>query len=249
MLDAFPGVVDFGLFDVFQRVWQTGKPEHFPISFYKDERISGWRKNYIYKLPSGEIVAIYEDITDRKAAEETIRESEERYRSFFEVAMDGILIANIETKRFTNANPALCKMLGYSSEELEGMSISDIHPKDKLEHVISEFEAQARREKTLAQDIPCLKKDGTIIYADINTTVTIVDGKKCNIGIFRNNTERKAAEKEIKKKADKLEKFNKLAVGRELKMIKLKKEINALLEKSGKEPGYKIVGEPQTEVF
>ncbi|MBW2164750.1 MAG: diguanylate cyclase, partial [Deltaproteobacteria bacterium] len=56
-------------------------------------------------------------------------------------------------------------------------------------------------------------------------------------------TKRKAAEEEIKEKADELEKFNRLAVGREFKMIELKKEINALLEKLGKEPGYKIVGD------
>jgi len=189
------------------------------------------------------------DITEQKAAQKAIRESEERYRSLFEFGMDGILIADIETKRFKYANPALCKMLGYSAKELKRMSISDIHPKDNFEYVISVFEAQARGEKILAQYIPCLRKNGTIIYADINTTVALVDGKKCNIGFFRDTTERKTAEEEIKKKTDELEKFNKLAVGRELKMIKLKKEINALLEKSGKEPGYKIVGKPQAEVF
>ncbi len=59
---------------------------------------------------------------------------------------------------------------------------------------------------------------------------------------MRDITERKAAEAEIKEKADELVKFNRLAVGRELKMIELKKEINALLEESGKEPEYKIVG-------
>jgi len=186
---------------------------------------------------------ITRDITDRKATQEEIRKSEERYKTLFEFAMDGILIADIETKRFKYANPALCKMLGYSPEELKGMSVSDIHPKDNFEHVISEFEAQARGEKTLAQYIPCLRKDGTIIYADINTTVALVDEKKCNIGFFRDITERKAAEEEIKEKADELEKFNRLAVGREFKMIELKKEINALLEKLGKEPGYKIVGD------
>jgi len=118
---------------------------------------------------------ITRDITDRKATQEEIRKSEERYKTLFEFAMDGILIADIETKRFKYANPALCKMLGYSPEELKGMSVSDIHPKDNFEHVISEFEAQARGEKTLAQYIPCLRKDGTIIYADINTTVALVD--------------------------------------------------------------------------
>jgi len=181
------------------------------------------------------------DITEQKAAQEAIRESKKRYKTLFKFGMDGILIANIETKRFEYANPAICKMLGYSAKELKRMSLSDIHPKDNLERVISEFEAQARGEKTLAHNIPCLRKDGTIIYADINTTVALVDGKKCNIGLFRDNSERKAAEEELKKRTDELEKFNRLAVGRELKMIKLKKEINTLLEESGKEPEYKIV--------
>ena len=210
------------------------------------------RNNTILRDEQGRIYATMasgEDITEQKAAQEAIKESEKRYSTLFEFAIDGILIADIETKRLKYANPALCKMLRYSTEELEGMSISNIHPKDNFEHVISEFEAQARGKKTLALDIPCLRKDGTIIYADINTTVALVDGKKCNIGLFRDNSERKAAEEELKKRADELEKFNKLAVGRELKMIKLKKEINALLEKSGKEPGYKIVEEPQAEVF
>jgi signal transduction histidine kinase len=82
VVDVFPGVKDFGLFDVFQRVYRTGKSERYPVTFYKDEKISGWRENYVYKLPSGEIVAVFEDITDRKRAEE------ERER----------LLAQIETK-------------------------------------------------------------------------------------------------------------------------------------------------------
>ena len=69
VLDVFPGVREFGLFEVFQRVYQTGIPEKFPLSFYKDNRVEGWKENYVYKLPSGEIVAIYEDVTGRKQAE------------------------------------------------------------------------------------------------------------------------------------------------------------------------------------
>jgi len=82
--EVFPGVRDFGLFAVFQRVWLTGYPEDCAISFYHDNRISGWRENHVYKLPSGEIVAIYDDVTERKQADEEIRrlneELEERVR-------------------------------------------------------------------------------------------------------------------------------------------------------------------------
>lgn len=69
LLEVFPGAREFGLLAVLQRVWQTGKPEYHPISLYKDNRLTSWRENYLYKLPSGEVVAIYEDVTARKQAE------------------------------------------------------------------------------------------------------------------------------------------------------------------------------------
>ena len=63
---VFPGIKEFGLLEVFKRVWRTGKPEHYPTRLYKDERISLWFANYVYKLPSEEIVAVFNDITNRK---------------------------------------------------------------------------------------------------------------------------------------------------------------------------------------
>jgi len=72
ILQVFSGVKDFGLFQIFQEVYKSGKSQKYPISFYKDKRITGWRENYIYKLPSGEIAAVYDDITERKQAEERI---------------------------------------------------------------------------------------------------------------------------------------------------------------------------------
>ncbi len=83
--DVFPGVKAFGLFEVFQRVWKTGKPELHPISVYTDNRLpSTYRENFVYKLPSGEIIAVYDDITEKKAAEQKIKESEERYRNAYD---------------------------------------------------------------------------------------------------------------------------------------------------------------------
>lgn len=73
--DVIPGVETLELFDVFKRVWKTGVSEHCPIFQYKDNRIEGWRENFVYKLPTGEIVAIYDDITERKRVEEQLAHS------------------------------------------------------------------------------------------------------------------------------------------------------------------------------
>ncbi|MBI3479886.1 MAG: PAS domain S-box protein [Nitrosomonadales bacterium] len=68
--DVFPGIREFGLLEAFRRVWKSGIAEPCPISLYQDGRIVDWRENYVYKLPNGEIVAIYDDVTKEKQAEE-----------------------------------------------------------------------------------------------------------------------------------------------------------------------------------
>jgi PAS domain S-box-containing protein len=142
-------------------------------------------------------IEVIEDISERKQTEEALKESQEMYKTLFEGASEGILVADIKTKRFRYANPAVCKMLGYAEKELKQLSVPDIHPKKELQHVISEFEAQARGEKSLAEAIPCLRKDGTVIHADINTANLLIDGTQCNVGFFTDITERKKTEEEL----------------------------------------------------
>jgi diguanylate cyclase (GGDEF)-like protein/PAS domain S-box-containing protein len=72
VVEVFPSIIEFGLLDIFRRVWRSGIAEHYPVSFYEDGKISGWRDNYVYKLSRGDIVAIYDDVTKEKQAEEKI---------------------------------------------------------------------------------------------------------------------------------------------------------------------------------
>jgi len=146
---------------------------------------------------------LQQEITERKRTEEALLDSEVRYRTLFEISADGILIADIETKTFKYANPALCRMLGYTEEELKTLGLADIHPKEDLPRVVAEFEAQARGDKTLAPDIPCLRKDGTIFYADINTSTFTMDGRPYNVGFFRDITERKRTEEALQESMEK----------------------------------------------
>ena len=77
IFDARPGVQEFGLIEVFRSVLETGRPRHHPITLYQDERLSGWYENFVYRLSSGEIVTVFEDITERKQAEEELKKHRE----------------------------------------------------------------------------------------------------------------------------------------------------------------------------
>jgi signal transduction histidine kinase/ActR/RegA family two-component response regulator len=78
VLEIFPGYESLGLLDVFKRVWKTGKPEHVPACYYKSDRVSGWREYDVYRLPSKEIVNIYNDVTAKMTAEEEQRILQQR---------------------------------------------------------------------------------------------------------------------------------------------------------------------------
>lgn len=143
------------------------------------------------------------DIKKLRQAEEKLRESEKKFEALFEGAAEGIIVADIKSRKFLYANPKICQMLGYAEIELTGMDVADIHPKDSLKHVISEFKAQVRGEKILAKNIPCLKKDGSVIYADVNSSKILIEGKECNVGFFTDVTDRKRAEEALKESEEK----------------------------------------------
>lgn len=127
-----------------------------------------------------------------------LRESDEKLHAVFESMLDGILIADTETRRFVAGNQAICRMLGYSLEELMRLGVADIHPPQDLPHVIEQFEGQLRGGPNLAVDIPVRRKDGSLFYADINAAPVNFGGKNCLVGIFRDTTGRKQIETELK---------------------------------------------------
>ncbi len=122
--EAFPGVKEFGLFDVFQRVWKTGKSEQHPISHYKDNRIDGWRENYVYKLPSGEIVAVYDDITEHMQMAERETKLLSELRNIFRNIPLAIIYLDREYK-IINANKFFYDITGLKKEDVIGKPCYD----------------------------------------------------------------------------------------------------------------------------
>ncbi len=139
------------------------------------------------------------------------RTGDESYRTLFEDATDGLLVADVETGRFVLANPRICIMLGYACEELLKLTIADIHPADWLERARANFAQQVDGKLELATEVPVRRRDGTVFRADINSRLTQFEGRPCLLGIFRNATERLEAERALRYSESKLRQSQRLA--------------------------------------
>ncbi len=73
LFDLRPRIDDYGLIPVFKKVWETGEAAHFPAQVYQDDQYYNWYENTVFKLPTGEIVAIYSDVTERMKAEQELK--------------------------------------------------------------------------------------------------------------------------------------------------------------------------------
>ena len=148
------------------------------------------------------VEGILRDITELRRKELARRESEARYRALFEASGDGIGIVDIQDRVFLHVNRSLCGLLGYDEHELAGKSTDEIHPADDMARVGYEFRLQAKVDKSLAEDIPCVRKDGSIVHVDVNATPAVIDGKECLVGVFRDITERKRTEEALCRSAN-----------------------------------------------
>lgn len=154
---------------------------------------------YLYEL-SAVLEKAYRQV-ELLREQAALRESEERFSSIFENASDGILLADVETRKFIAANPAMLRMLGYSADEITALGVDDIHPRESLQQALEYFERQARGETALAPDIPVQRKDGSVFYADIRASLLSLGGKTCLIDVFHDITERKKAEARLRQTA------------------------------------------------
>lgn len=200
--EAFPGVKELGLFDVFQRVWKTGKPEHHPISIYDDQRVMDWRENYVYKLPTGEIVAVYDDVTKQKKAEEALQTERDHLAKLHDSLGDAVFTVKLPERVIDNMNRAAEVIFGYSPEECLGKKTEMFYPN---EEGYQEFGRKLKRAMELGKEVVhteqrLKRKNGEVFPSEITTSFFIGNDGEISqvIAIVRDITARKEAEEKIK---------------------------------------------------
>ena len=168
------------------------------------------------------------DITVRKQAEETLKESEQKFKTIFDKASDGMFLVDLETRKFLMCNAMCLQTLGYAQEEFLNLEISDIHPKDDLPLVFEQIAKFMKGEEGVRHDLRFRRKDGSFFFSDLSPSLVTLAGKKFILIVYKDISERKKAEEMLQRQAHDL--------GERVKELKCLHELSDLFQKQGDSP-------------
>lgn len=207
------------------------------------ERMISWQLT-IYRDDAGNMMgtlAAGQDVTERRRDEEFLRASEVRYRRLFEAARDGILILNVETGMIDDVNPFMVTLLGFSREQFIGKTIWDIGFFKDIIPSMDKFLELQKKGYVRYEDLPLQTADGSTIEVEFVSNIYEAGDKKviqCNI---RDITEHKRAELLRKTQIAELQRWHNVTMGREGRILELKREVNELLDANGQTLRYSSV--------
>lgn len=161
-------------------------------------------QNQMQEPAVGAIVAHYRDITERKLSQLLIHESEEKYRTLFDMSPFPMWVFDVETFRFLQVNNAAIRHYGYSREEFLSMSIRDIRPEndiDKVERIVRRTKMTGAFSRGIFTHI-C--KNGQSICVDIQSNLIELDGRKARLVLAKDITEQMRYVKDIEAKNKRL---------------------------------------------
>ena len=141
---------------------------------------------------------IHSQFLERIAA---ARASERQFEALFKSAGEGILISDAETGRVLDANPTFRDLFGYKQDELRNTNVADIHAS-------AAFSAAAAQGRKAMEGIACTRRDGSVFYADITSTILQQEDRKVVQSIVRDITERKQLEDTLQENTDRLKEQN-----------------------------------------
>ncbi|MBF0341772.1 MAG: PAS domain-containing protein [Magnetococcales bacterium] len=193
----FPGVRESGLLELLRRVWQTGKPERFPLATYKDHHLEYWVEHFVYKLPGGEVVAVQDDLTNGKIAERLLNDKVAQFQAVLDHAPAVIYLKDPQG-RYQFVNRRFEELLKRSRETILGKSSQEIFP-EPFARRQEEIEAQI-----LTGNVPVESEEILSLADGVHTCLAVTfplfdaDGRTHAVcGIAKDISQRKRNEEEI----------------------------------------------------
>ena len=239
--ELFPGEPAVGLIEKLKETWQTGESTQIPLKLYKDDRITQWVENYIFKLPSGKVVAMFEDTFEKRKAEIALMESEQRFRQFFETSAQYCYVISPKGE-IIDINQSALDALGYTKEELVGKSlIKTIYSPESQKKAGRLFDSWIQTGSIQNEEMEIVSKSGEISTVLLNVgAIQELSGNTLHSASVQTDiTERKRAqealqnlneelEQKVQERTAEQENIIQLMAGREVRMAELKKVIRKL---------------------
>lgn len=205
------------------------------------------------KIPSSSqlesvVARLEEEIAQRKAAEVELSRlkeiSDDRYRAVFEQMAVGVAEIDAASGRFLRVNRKYCDIVGYAQEEMARVSYSELTHPDDMPLIQENLQAIGEgRMREFSVEKRCRRKDGSIVWLYLAVSPLWESGEApaTYIAIVQEITPRKQAEAAVHAQLEELRRWHKATLGRETRVMELKREVNELLGRFGEPPRYDAI--------
>lgn len=213
MMEVYPGIQKTDLFAILKRCMEERVPQDLENEFLFPDGTKGWFQLVIQPVAEG-LFVLSLDITERKRAEDELRQSQERYRDLVETVSDWVWEIDAEG-RYTYASPKVRDLLGYTPEEVLGLTPFDLMPEPEAHRLGAVFrEIAAKRAPFGGIENVNRHKDGRLIVLETSGQPVFGPGGEFRgyRGMDRDISERKGLEAQLRQ-TQKLEAIGQLAGG------------------------------------
>ncbi|MEI6970289.1 MAG: PAS domain S-box protein [bacterium] len=185
--------------DKVRKLYDNPGNSSFDVLDFKDGRVFERysRPQLIDGKPVGRVWS-FRDVTRQKKTEQALRDTAHELQTIFNATREGILGADARTKRFVFVNTEMCRMTGYSESELLEMSVDDLHPAKDLPFLLEQFASMAQRAIEALGDVPVQRKDGSVFWCDLTSSLIERGGRKTVLALFHDTTARRKSEEALR---------------------------------------------------